>query len=258
MKITKAKIILVVIVAYFIIMAMINVNTEKNDNKQMLEDVIMITDGKYNSKNDGKLVLVTGKIKYDDEITFNELDEEIKSFKVERTVKRFGKNEDSYTWEEVSKEENENLYTVTETKEFYIGDYKIDGEGLKKIRTNSIYSKQEKIGNMEFTGLYYTIKDREENPKVGDLRITYRYFDLDKEKNISILAKQTKNGLETYDASKNNKVYYVFTKKIDTKEKLENVLEKNVKTTVRGKSLFIILILGLGIFFIADNKKKKA
>ena len=43
--------------------------------------------------------------------------------------------------------------------------------------------------------------------------------------------------------------------KINTKEKLTKQLELNVKRTTKGKTLFIIMILAVGIFFIVDNKK---
>ena len=45
--------------------------------------------------------------------------------------------------------------------------------------------------------------------------------------------------------------------KVDTKEKLSKELKTNVKKTIKGKTLFILMILGLGIFFIVDNKKTK-
>ena len=44
--------------------------------------------------------------------------------------------------------------------------------------------------------------------------------------------------------------------KIDDKEKLARELNLNVKRTTKGKILFIVMIIAVGIFFIVDNRKK--
>ena len=106
MKITKGKIILLIIVAYFVIFAIINVNKEKDTNKKILDKVTYVTDGKIDKKNEGKLVLVTGKVGYDKLVSFLELPEDFGTIKISRKVEDFVKeyDEDSkeyeYDWEE--------------------------------------------------------------------------------------------------------------------------------------------------------------
>lgn len=70
MKLSKGKIILIVVVIYFAVFAVINTNKEKNYNKEILDKVIYVKDGKIDEKNNGKLVLVTGKINYDEPVSF--------------------------------------------------------------------------------------------------------------------------------------------------------------------------------------------
>ena len=89
------------------------------------------------------------------------------------------------------------------------------------------------------------------------MRITYKYYELDKYPYISILAIQKGNSFEPYKIDKNNEVYELFVGKIDNKKKLSKELKLNVKNTIRGKSLFILIILIIGIFLIVDNKKTK-
>ena len=86
MKITKGKIILLIVVVYFIVFAIINVNKEKDINKQLLDKVTYVTDGKINKKNEGKLVLVTGKVGYDKLVSFLELPEDFGTIKISRKV----------------------------------------------------------------------------------------------------------------------------------------------------------------------------
>ena len=88
------------------------------------------------------------------------------------------------------------------------------------------------------------------------MRLTYKYYDLEKHPNMTILAVQKGNSVVPYEVDKKTQVYQVFTKKVDTKEKLEKELQLNVKRTTKGKTLFILMILAVGIFFIVDNRKK--
>ena len=79
---------------------------------------------------------------------------------------------------------------------------------------------------------------------------------LDEYKTVSILVKQVGNTFEEYELD-GKKIYMTFDGKISNKEELTKSLDANVKSTIKGKSLFIIMILGIGIFFIVDSKKKK-
>ena len=40
-------------------------------------------------------------------------------------------------------------------------------------------------------------------------------------------------------------------------KKLAKQLKTHVKSTIKGKTLFILMVLGIGIFFIVDNRKNK-
>lgn len=261
MKITKGKIILLAVVAYFAIFAVINVNKEKNYNAEMLDKVVIVKNGKLDSKNEGKLVLVSGKIKYDELVTFLEL-EDFSTIKINRKVEDYLKTEDGNKWVERTeplKDEEDYLKTITseeKVSKVSIGDYDLDEKGLSLIPADSYYHGQEKIGDLETAGHDYTRDKWEENLKVGDMKLTYKYYDLEKYPNMTILAVQKGNSFVPYTVDKKTSVYQVFTKKVDTKEKLEKELNLNVKKTTKGKTLFIIMIIVVGIFFIVDNKKK--
>lgn len=137
-----------------------------------------------------------------------------------------------------------------------VGEFKLDEVGMSKIKASELYRASEKVGDLEFCGLYYCIKENEDNPKLGDMTITYSYYNTDKNKYLSILAVQKGDSFVPYKVEK-NEYYYVYNGKVDTLKKLEKELGEQVKKDTKGKSLFIFLILGLGIFFIVDAKRSK-
>ena len=266
MKITKGKIILFIIVVYFLVFAIININKEKTMNDEILDKVIIVKDGKLNSKNEGKIVLVSGKIDYDELVTFAELDN-LNTIKINRKVEDYQKyhnektNKNEFKWVERLIPLNGDSYLDNITSEevisnIKIGDYDLDSYGLSLIPTDSYYSKQESIFDLTTTGISYERDPWEENLIEGDVRLTYKYYDIKKYPNMSILAIQKGNTFIPYQYDKKTSFYQVFSKKVDTKEKLRKELKENVKNTTKGKFLFIIMILGVGIFFIVDNKKR--
>lgn len=271
MKITKGKIILAVIVINFIVFAVINVNKEKDTNELILDTVTYVTDGKVNPDNEGKLVIVSGKVGYDSLVTFMELDENFGSVKISRKVEDYLKvesddeeEEDSYEWvereEPLSDANGDYLKTIVSEERVStsvkVGEFDLDKQGIKDLPLD-YYAKQEQVGDLITTGIDYSRDPHEENLKVGDMKITYKYFNLEKNPYVSVLAVQKGNSFEPYKVDKKNEVYQVFMGKVENKEALTKELKTNVKRTIRGKSLFIIMILGIGIFFIVDNRKKK-
>ena len=265
MKLSKGKIILIVIVVYFIVFAIINVNKEKDINKEILEKVVIVNDGKVDEKNNGKIVLVVGKISYDHLVTFDELEDGFGTIKINRKVEDFKKVEDEEKWVERKEpvdDNKENNYLnkiISEEKlsKVKIGNYNLDQHGLKLIPTDNYYTKQEKIGNLTTTGIFYARDPWEEDLKVGDIKLTYKYYDLNKNPYISVLAVQKDNTFKPYIVDKKTEVYQLFKGKVDTKKKLKKELKINVKKTVKGKTLFIIIIILIGTFLIIDNKKNK-
>lgn len=270
MKITKGKIILLVIVVYFAIFAVININKEKDMNKEILDKVTYVTDGVVDEKNEGKLVLVSGEIKYDNLVSFIELDENFGTIKINRKVEDYIKYYDEddkeykYKWEERNeplKNYNDDylkeIVSDQKVSNVSIGEYSIDSYGLNLIPTDSYYSKQESIGYLTTKGIDYTRDPWEEDLKEGDIKLTYKYYDLEKNPYISILAVQKGNSFIPYKIDSKNEVYQVFVGKVDTKEKLVKELNLNVKRTTKGKFLFILMIIGVGVFFIVDSKKGK-
>ncbi len=268
MKLTKGKIILIIVVIYFAIFAVININKEKNINKDILDKVTYVTDGNLDNENEGKLVLVSGRISYDELVTFTEL-ENFEAIKINRTVEDYIKyydkntNKTKHKWQERKEpledsEEDFLKQIVSEEKisNIKIGGYELDKKGLSLIPTDKYYKNQEKIGELITSGISYERDPWEEELIEGDIKLTYKYYDIEKNPYLSILAVQKDNSFIPYKVDNKTEIYQVFVGKVDSKKKLSKELDLNVKRTTKGKTLFILMIIGIGIFFIIDNKKR--
>ena len=269
MRISKGKIVLAVIVIYFTVFAFININKEKVMNKDILKKVVYVTDGVVNPKNEGKLVLVSGKISYRNLVGFIEL-ENFNSIKVNRKVEYYVKvhdeGDDDYEYKWVERKNPlknsggdylKKIVSEEKISSVKIGDFDLDEKGLYLIPTDKYYTKQEKVGDLITKGIYYSNDPDEENLKEGDIRITYKYFDLDKNPYLSVLAVQKGNSFVPYKVDEKKSFYQVFVGKINSEKKLSKQLDSNIKRTKKGKFLFIVMILGVGIFFIVDSRKSK-
>ena len=259
MKLSKGKIILIVVVVYFIIFAIINVNKEKNYNKDILEQVVYVKDAKVNPENEGKIVLVSGKIEYDNLVSFIELDENFGTIKINRKVEDY-KNDKWVIRTEIKENTSNYIDTILSDEKISnikIGDFELDSKGKSLIPTDKFYGSSESVLGLVNNSFNYSTHSDEEEAKEGDVKLTYKYYELDKNPNISILAVQKGNSFEPYKVDNKTEVYEVFLGTVDNESALTHELNQNVKGTIKGKSLFIIMIIGVGIFFIVDNKKKK-
>ena len=267
MKVSKGNIILIVILVFLVIMGIKNLKNEKSLNQSILKEVTLVADGKVNPDNNGKLVLVSGKISFEGNIGFLELENPIESFKVVRTVQDFVsyKSDDGkthYEWKERKEEDRANvsdssssyLFSTTQTIPVKVGEFNLDDKGMELVNASASYVTKE-IAGLEYNGLEYTNKGHDD-PEPGDVSLSYTYFDCSKYDSLSILAKQTGTTFSPYTLGK-EEVYRVYNGKVDTMEKLTQELDEQVQRGKRGKIAFIILILVVaGVLFY--NSKKQA
>ena len=265
MEITKGKIILIAVVAFLVITGVKNINKEKSTNSDILKKVTIVSDGKIDPANEGKLVLVSGKISFDGKIVFEELDEPINSFKVSRKVEEFfeyvkdGKKH--YEWRERTvADQNASklldfLYSTEKTITPNIGEFFLDAKGLDLVKANDRYTKQESIDILKYTGLFYSNPAHDDLDVAGDVRIDYRYYDIEKNPYLSVLAEQHGKTFEPYEMGRNNEIYKVFNGQIDSTDKLKEELNNQVKSSTSNRIWFIGFIALIGIGLIISSKK---
>ena len=263
MKISVGKIVVAVLLVLLIVTGVLSIKQRKSDNAEILKKVTVVSDGKINPANEGKLVLVCGEVDFY-EIYLGELEEEqIDSFKIKRTVKDFVSYEKDgqthYEWQErTEKKYNaykplDYLFTEDFKEETWVGEFVLDDYGMNLVPMNGSFDKKESLLGLKWNGMEYTSGGRDD-PEDGDVSISYDYFDVDKYPYISILAKQKGDSFEPFQLGK-TKVYSVFCGQIDSTDKLEDALGAQVKGEKRGRIALIVLIVAIAAIVTLDKKK---
>ena len=265
MKISVGKIVLAVLLVLLIVTGVLSIKQRKSDNAEILKTVTVVSDGKIDPANEGKLVLVCGEVDFY-EIYLGELEEQIDSFKIKRTVKDFVSYEkDGKTvneWQErTEKKYNaykplDYLFTEEYTEKAWVGEFVLDDKGMSLVPTNGDYNETEDLCGLKWNGLEYTSGGRDD-PEEGDVSLTYDYFDADKYPYLSILAKQKGDSFEPFKLGK-TEVYSVFCGQIDSADKLEEALGAQVKGEKRGRIALIVLIVAIAAVVALDKKKNRS
>lgn len=266
MKISVGKIIVAVLLVLLIVTGVLSIKQRKSDNAEILKKVTVVSDGKINPANEGKLVLVCGEVDFYEiylgELEYNQID----SFKIKRTVKDFVSYEKDgqthYEWQErTEKKYNaykplDYLFTEDFKEETWVGEFVLDDYGMEKVPMNGDYDETESLLGLKWNGMEYTSGGRDD-PEDGDVSLTYEYFDVEKYPYLSILAKQSGDSFEPYQLGK-TKVYSVFCGQIDSVDKLEEALGAQVKGEKRGRIALIVLIVAICAIVVLDKKKNRS
>lgn len=265
MKVSKGKIVLAVLVVLLAINGVRSTKRQKSLFSDVQKAVTVVADGKVNPENEGKLVLVTGKIAFEGGVKLPELDEPINTFKVKRTVKEFKKREGEdgkthYDWEERTAakayptEVVDTLYTEERFLTPNVGEFVLDKMGVNLCHVTKSYRDQETICGLTFDGLEYTNPAHRDNDYVGDVSISYEIFDCAKYDYLSVLAKQSGNSFVPYVMGK-NEVYKLYTQKIDSLEELKKTLDAETKSSIKSKIFFLLAIVCIALLLISNGKK---
>ena len=263
MKISVGKIIVAVLLVLLIVTGVFSIKQRKSDNAEILKKVTVVSDGKINPANEGKLVLVCGEVDFYEiylgELEYNQID----SFKIKRTVKDFVSYEKDgqthYEWQErTEKKYNaykplDYLFTEDFKEDAWVGDFVLDDYGMNLVPMNGDFDDKESLLGLKWNGMEYTSGGRDD-PEDGDVSLTYDYFDVEKYPYLSILAKQSGDSFDPYQLGK-TKVYSVFCGQIDSVDKLEEALGAQVKGEKRGRIALIVLIVAICAIVVLDKKK---
>ncbi len=267
MKISKGKIIAALFVVYLIVIGIKVVGKRKESNAQILKDVTVVQNGKLESENDGKLVLVSGKLEVENFLQLPELTNPIATFKVERSVKEYTKTTDEkgenhYDWEDRTAPKAypsnllDTLVTETVTVPVKLGDFTIDKTGVSKLkaRDNFLNFDIPSIQGLEFDGLRYTNPAHKDNEYVGDVALDYRYYNLEKYPEVSILARQSGSTFVPYVMDK-NEIYEVWTEKVDSVSALNKKLQEQVESDKKSRIIFIVIFVAFVALLTLSSKK---
>ena len=270
MKISAGKIIAALLVVYLVFTGVKSIGKRKANNSAILKEVTLVQDGKLDSQNEGKLVLVSGSLSLEKFLELPELNNPVNTFKVERKVEEFVKTTDKngnvhYDWEERSQPKDypscplDTLVTETITVPVKVGDFDIDQKGLSKLPTRDNFSNFDipVIEGLEWNGLNYSNPAHKDNDYVGDVTLDYYYYDMGKYPEVSILARQSSSSFVPYNLGK-SKIYEIWPEKIDSLDKLSKKLAGQVKSEGKNRFIFIAIIVVIAVLLLVSSNKNKA
>lgn len=239
--------------------------------KTITTGAVEVDSNVIDAKNDGKLVVVNGDLKYTEGANDYQFDIYIKTPRIRRVVEVFqykevvdeNDGEKTYKYETVWDSSFINSNTFNDktkkntfdpeykTQDFYaedlsIGKYKFSDSLKEQISLNSVYKDLDPIVaeayDLKINDIYYTNSEDVNNPKVGDIRISFVYSD---EKEGTILAMQSFDSFITFTTNKGI-VYNKFVPRITTKKAMVTLVANDndvLRWQLRFSLAFILFLL---------------
>jgi len=221
-----------------------------------LEDsYVDVKSNKVESKNDGKLVATHGKLINEKELTDETFGVTIKTPIMKRTVEVYQWKETSNTdkdgnttysynkdWSErlidssdfhetghdnpTSKLYEDKTYTSDDVK---VGAFSLSSEQVEKLSTKANFTEfnQETINglNLKITNNYITNSEDFENPKIGDVRIT---FSFNNSTEVSVLAIQSDDSFVDFTSKAGKKVNRIVDGSHNGKDMIESIRSEDI------------------------------
>lgn len=206
------------------------------------------------SKNDGKLVAVSGKLINEKELFDGKFDITIKTPLMIRSVEVYqwvekseadDNDKTNYTYEKKwsndlidssefhqtghdnpsQKLYEDEIYVSNDVK---VGAFSLTDDQVKRLTTNGSYTdfNQEKITDLglKTSGKYITNSDDLENPEVGDVRVS---FDYNNSTEISVLAVQSGKSFATFTSAAGKKINKIMDGTHNGKDMIESIKSEN-------------------------------
>ena len=285
MKKTMNDIIIFLCIILFIIFSILLIiaNEFNFDNqivRELKKNTVIVKDGKINKDNDNKLVFLTGKLDYNDQILHDDLcNFDIETPKLLRFVEvyqwdryeekdlngnisyKYYKKWSSELIDSSKFNDHENPTTkIAGTRYYYPDSIKV-GEFKLSKKQKEMLENQNKLkisddfiipDNYKVYKEYITNSNNPEEPEIGDNRISYYYNDWE---NITILAKQHKNSFKEHYLNDGNKIN-IIKKGILTFDEVIKPYKENSKFNKWVLRIVSIILLLFNINALISLKRK--
>ncbi len=228
------------------------------------EAVVEAQVDKLESKNDGKLVIVSGDIFASDTLTDEYFKVSHKTIKLKRVVEMYQWTQDCSTecvylkvWSEpvINSSKFDDAHKNPDTKQYsseeyfqkktYLGEYRLSDKLVNDLRYDTIMGPDEMLenygnsSNYSIVGEYITNSADIDNANIGDFRIHYEYV---KDKSVTVIAKQSGDSFEPFYTEKKREIY-------DITEGQQSAADY-IASMKKNNSLFGIILVIVGLLFI--------
>lgn len=274
MKNKKGIIFGLIIVIVSVILLFMNENKYINIYKSTQIERDNLTDIENDMVNDlyeDSLVCVSGKININETLTDSKFGVSVKSPKLVRIVEMYQYKQNGNKYSKVwsselfdtsYSEEYKNPISMPYSSTSYfasdvkVGVFRLSFEQLSNLDTNKYYDE---FNQNIIKSLGYVINDKYitnssdiNNPKIGDIRISFKYNDY---KDITVLALQKSDTFETYNSSNGENINVVINGIKTGNEVLDNISNNN-KLLLWGIRVILSITIMIGFILIFNNFKK--
>ena len=191
----KIKIVIYIIVVIFSVFLIAKaIKQESGANPEVLDKVVILNEAKVLPENEGKLVLVSGKLKASEVFKDNTFGLELDTFRVNKIVEMYqykaGNDEVGYEWKDkvekksiisgsggIYRNPEKSMSSINKCDKAYLGEFTVSEKLTQRINNNEKVELPE-IEGFKRKGEYLT--NSKWGPSVGDIRIKMSYVNLEK------------------------------------------------------------------------------
>lgn len=228
------------------------------------EKIVVLDEPKALPENEDKLVMFSGQLSSEDKLEFKEFGINVETPILERKVEVY-QYYDDYRINQIRKgwrsDDPEPTVTDKDKKVYYnieksidddiiygkanLGDFEIDQEILRKINPNKFVDNLENYENYRVIDEKYLTNAKDDVFKIGDLRLSFKYLDIENAGEITLVGKQSLNKLVDYKLDTGKVLLEKYDGKI-TLDELVLRLDKEEQMSKYSLILGIIIMLPIG------------
>lgn len=276
MKKPIVKVVYLIILALFIFLTVKGLIQGKGAPKEVAEKVVEVENAKLLEENEGKLVLISGKMETDSILEFKDQGVKVNSPILKREVEMYQYLRDDNNpdmiirrWssdipEKLLRDVKDNMVYENPTQELEsdevygdvkVGEFVIGSDAIKLIPVNEVVKEFDpmpagyRVDNDTF--LTNAVKD---NTKVGDYRMEFKYLDLEKTDEYTFIGMQKEGKLEEYKLDTGKNILQNFKGNLN-KDAVVKEITSSENTSLYTSLVLLGITLVIGIFVFKPEKK---
>ena len=276
MKKPIVKVVYLIILALFIFLTVKGLIQGKGAPKEVAEKVVEVENAKLLEENEGKLVLISGKMETDSILEFKDQGVKVNSPILKREVEMYQYLRDDNNpdmiirrWssdipEKLLRDVKDNMVYENPTQELEsdevygdvkVGEFVIGSDAIKLIPVNEVVKEFDpmpagyRVDNDTF--LTNEVKD---NTKVGDYRMEFKYLDLEKTDEYTFIGMQKEGKLEEYKLDTGKNILQNFKGNLN-KDAVVKEITSSENTSLYTSLVLLGITLVIGIFVFKPEKK---
>lgn len=265
----------VLVLVFLIFLAIKGAVQSKGAPEEFAEKIIEVEDAKVLEENEGKLVLISGKMEASEYLEFKDQGVKVKSPILERKVEMYqyivDDNDHTRIERRWSKLEPEKTLYDEKTNKYYknpnmeikdeknytdakVGEFTIDADTLVRIQPDKAFKDFEipEGYRVEDETVLLTAHDKN-TVQVGDYRMQFSYLDVENDKEFTFIGKQENGKINEYTLDTGKKVLEAHKGTLNKDEAIKTFAKG--ETAAKYVSLVLIAIMLVFGFFIFKPKK---